>query len=217
MSLKEARAWLVKARARLWESIAKRHDAKPGSDRRDELAHEVRRRRRAKDDLAAKVRRLQHNGRRVIPRSEWGAQAPKSAPVPLLNRSGGFFVHHTVVGAPTTESGERAEMRNLQQIAFSRGFNDISYSFIVFQSGRLYEGRGRNAQGAHTLGFNSTALACAAAGNYDNLTPTPALLRSLKWLYRDYLALGQAPCRGHRDVYGTACPGAKLYPHVSSL
>lgn len=155
--------------------------------------------------------------RKVIPRSAWGAGAPHSAPRGMANDSDGLFVHHTVAGAPTTKAGEQAEMRNLQQIAWSRGFNDISYSFIVFPSGRIYEGRGKGIEGAHTLGYNDTAYGAAAAGNYDTASPTNAMVKSFKWLRREYLKIGSRPIRPHSSVYATACPGAKLRARIGEM
>ena len=129
----------------------------------------------------------------------------------------GVFIHHSVSPAPATKEGERAEMRNLQQIAFSRGFSDISYSFVVFPSGRIYEGRGKGVEGAHTLGYNDTAYGLCAAGNYETVRPTNELVKSLSWLRRRYLRLADKPCRPHRAVYSTACPGRHLVARLSDI
>ena len=36
-----------------------------------------------------------------------------------------------------------------------QGWNDIGYSFLIGGDGLMYEGRGWNIQGAHTLNYNT--------------------------------------------------------------
>ena len=152
---------------------------------------------------------------KVIPREVWnaGPDVADKMGTPIE----GLFVHHTVGGAPRTRRGERAEMRNLQAVARSRGFVDISYSFVVFPSGRIYEGRGKHREGAHTLGFNDTAYAASCAGNYDASRPSDKMIAALRWLRRDYLNLKDRPLRPHSAVYGTACPGRYLRARLNEL
>jgi hypothetical protein len=155
--------------------------------------------------------------REVLSRAKWDAKPPRQTPSRMSSTRDGVFIHHSVSRAPSTVAAERAEMRNLQQIAFSRGFNDISYSFIVFPSGRIYEGRGKGVEGAHTLGYNDTAYGLCCAGNYETAKPTDAMVKSLRWLRRTYLNLGDKPCRAHQSVYATACPGKYLKARISEL
>jgi hypothetical protein len=146
--------------------------------------------------------------RKIIPRSAWDDNPGDRATVRMANESEGLFAHHSVSGSPTTIEGEKAEMRNLERIARSRGFADFSYSYAIAPSGRIYEGRGRGIVGAHTVGYNSTAHAAVAMGNYDSQEPSAAMIESFKWL-RGYL--NASKFRGHRDVNPTACPGRHLY------
>lgn len=150
---------------------------------------------------------------KVIPRARWKA-GPNQAALTTIDRSEDFL-HHTVGGAPWTKWGERKEMRNLQAVARSRGFVDISYSWIVFPSGRIYEGRGKNREGAHTIGHNDS-YAIAAAGNYDEAVPTRKMLKAIHWLRHEYLRVGGRPLP-HSSVYATACPGKYLRAKVNEL
>lgn len=154
---------------------------------------------------------------RVIPRSAWGARAPR-AESPLASTSNGVFIHHTVGPAPDGLDAEINEMRAIQNFHMdSRGWNDIAYSFVVFPSGRIYEGRGKGVAGAHTEGYNSTSYAISFAGNYEVHEPSDKSIAAARWCRREYLRLAGAPRRGHRDVNSTACPGAKLYARLNEI
>jgi hypothetical protein len=54
--MKRLRAALKKAREKLWQLIRKRHDAKPGGDRRKKLSKKVQQARQRKDDLLEKIK-----------------------------------------------------------------------------------------------------------------------------------------------------------------
>lgn len=165
--------------------------------------------------LTTRIRKQAATQRRIVPRSEWGAPSMNTAP--MSHSNDGVFVHHTVAGSPTTEDGEKAEMRNLDRIARSRGFAGISYSYVIFQSGRIYEGRGKGVEGAHTIGYNDTAYGVSAAGNYETAQPSDAMIASYRWLRREYLGLGSKPLRPHSAVYSTACPGKNLRARLGEM
>ena len=99
-------------------------------------------------------------------------------------------------------------MRYLQQIAFSRGFADISYSYVIFRSGRVYEGRGFEVVGAHTLGHNAE-IGVAFVGNYEVDDPTNASVAALEKL-RKHIGATLGKKVAHCKVYATACCGKKL-------
>lgn len=103
---------------------------------------------------------------------------------------------------------ECAAMRAIQASHFARGFMDIGYHFVVFPSGRIYDGRPAWAVGAHCLGAN-TELGFSFSGNYEKDRPTPRALEAFdRW--RD--GMGVSSIRGHYRVPGnaTACPGKYL-------
>jgi hypothetical protein len=147
---------------------------------------------------------------KVIPRSEWNAKPPRLA-TKQTNYSEGWFAHHSVAGNPSTRTGEEAEMRNLQQIAFSRGFRDISYPYVVFDSGRVYEGCIEGNIGTHTYNYNSRATAVCWAGNKEVQPVTDASIQSVKRLIESRESVvGSKRIRPHRSVYPTACPGRNV-------
>ena len=91
-----------------------------------------------------------------------------------------------------------------------RGWSDIAYNFIVLQDGRVFEGRGWNVQGGHTLGYNRSAMAIVAVLGIGE-TPSAAMKRSIRaWRDTANAKYGRVlDIRGHRDFPGnpTDCPG----------
>lgn len=138
---------------------------------------------------------------RIVPRGELGLAAPR-------NRSmfGGpatwLFVHHTVT-SPKGTDGEEA--RNVQQIAFGRGFADISYSFLVSSRGTPLEGRGALVVGAHTVtkagarqlrqygkkNWNGSSHAVSLVGNSDHAAvPSDAQVEAFRWVRHHLIETG---------------------------
>ena len=143
---------------------------------------------------------------RIRKKSSWNPAPPKKKPVHVKwDKTTIIWLHHTVTKPPTNggTAGEEAAMRELQRIAFSRDFSDISYSYLVFPSGHIYEGRGHEILGAHTLGHNED-IGVALVGNYDTSKPTDAQIEAVKWLKGKLNANSIHP---HKEVYATACPG----------
>ncbi len=112
-------------------------------------------------------------------------------------------------------------MREVQQIAFGRDFSDISYSFLIFPTGNVYEGRGFGTVGAHTLGHNSTAYAMCLVGNYENEKMTDAQMDAVRAMIAEGQRLGfiasDFTVQGHREVTSTACPGRNAFDRLGEL
>jgi hypothetical protein len=147
---------------------------------------------------------------RIVTRQQWGAKPPKTRPVPLKLPVSELFIHHTV----TAITPDRlADVRTVQDIAFSRKFNDISYNYLIDLDGNVYEGRGLNV-GAHLEGRNSKSFGVALIGDYTRRVVTDAQVDSVRqlvaWLIgQGALRPGPYPTGGHRDApdAATACPG----------
>jgi peptidoglycan recognition protein len=160
---------------------------------------------------------------KVISRKAWGAKPPRSARQKMTLPALGTYIHHTVTASKPGAPQERAHMRYLQEIAFGRGFADISYSFVIFPSGRVYRGRGWGVVGAHTEGSNSTTHAFSFVGNFESDRPTKDALEAAAALHRRGITLGHIKptgfIKGHRDAPGaaTACPGKNLYAQVDRI
>ncbi|MEV6078497.1 peptidoglycan recognition protein [Streptomyces sp. NPDC052069] len=123
----------------------------------------------------------------------------------------------------------------------SEGWDDIGYNFVVDRCGTIYEGRAggvaRPVRGAHTKGFNADTVGIAALGSFGAGTTVPkALADGIAKVAAWKLRPGTDPrgtvelvstndeslydkgetarlhvISGHRDSYGTRCPGEVLY------
>lgn len=148
----------------------------------------------------------------IYSRETWKAKPPKARQKCDWDVYTTSRLHHTVTPAPKPGltpkaliAAERAAMRQLQDIAFARGFSDISYSYIVFPSGHVYEGRGFEVLGAHTIGHNAD-VGIALVGNYENDKVTPAQEAAVKKLRRK-IAVNRGSLVAHCKTYSTSCPG----------
>lgn len=168
----------------------------------------------------------------IIPRGDWGAQYGKGHKGAWLRTE---VVVHTEAGALIPEDDpltpvnegftfeqEAARMRSIERFhAVTRGWGRIGYSFVIFPSGRVYEGCGWGQTGAHTEGRNSTTYGLCFAGHGDKQAATQAAWLAARAVVREGLELGALSrdyvVSGHRDYARKSCPGALIYPAIGSL
>ncbi|KAK3609447.1 hypothetical protein CHS0354_020383 [Potamilus streckersoni] len=157
----------------------------------------------------------------IVTRSEWGARAPTHPLIHLPATPKYFFIHHGASPPCHTKEDCIAKVRSTQAYHMDgRQYSDVGYSFLVGEDGNIYEGRGWDYIGGHTLHYNSVGLAVCFLGNFMDHVPNDAALNAVKQL----IACGVANHKisnsyilhGHRDVGQTACPGTKLYDLIQS-
>lgn len=94
----------------------------------------------------------------------------------------------------------------------------IGYQYFISYSGKVYQGRADNEEGAATIGYNKCSINCCLQGNMNEEEPTLAQLTALEKLVKEkkekYNIL---KVNGHRDFSNTACPGKNLYQLISNL
>jgi N-acetylmuramoyl-L-alanine amidase len=164
---------------------------------------------------------------RIIARGAWGARYGQGAtiagPVSLV------VVHHTAgpdLGPAASEQREVEVVRRIEEQHGApkpkgNGWAGIGYNWLVFPSGRVYEGRGWRREGAHTPGKNKESVGVAFVMDAEATEPTAEAMQACQ----DLLAFGVlgnhiAPgfeVRGHRDFTATKCPGARLYVRLGQL
>ena len=162
---------------------------------------------------------------KIASRASWGARRPDGDKT-LSGLAEDVFLHHSVtaqLSPDATVDQERAQMRLLEQIGYSRFGRygqGISYNVVIFPSGRAYQGVSFNRRGAHTDGRNSVVRSLCFAGNYETATPTAAALKTAAEILADgagkhwrkgYRVLG------HRDIKATACPGKHVYAQIADI
>lgn len=147
----------------------------------------------------------------IIARTVWGASVASLPTTNMRLPADTVFIHHSVT--PVTADPYR-DMRSIEAVGMER-FGQFPYSFAVHpHDGEILEGCGTR-RGAHTKDRNSTSFGVAWIGNYEERAPKVQQIDATRFLIdelkRQGLLRPGAAVRGHRDVYQTACPGAKLY------
>lgn len=150
---------------------------------------------------------------KIISRSAWNARPPKSTPTFVdPSRRRYFVVHHS--GAAVTQT-----VRAIQDWCMDgRGFSDVDYNFLVRgTTGEIYEGRGWDVVGAHTVGYNTVGAGVCIIGNDQ---ASDAAKAAVRWLYEQYnVRCGRTlTIKGHKQLAttGTDCPGTKNMAWVTT-
>ena len=150
----------------------------------------------------------------LIKREKWGARPPRNAS--QLVRKGFVKLHWTVtcVSPGASVEDECKHMRkSLQDFHMdTRGWSDVAYNFVVFPSGRVYEGRGLNvrsaANGGGATNYLHQAVALVAG---PDCAAQPRQYEAVASLINTFYRNG---VRGHRDGHSTDCPGDDVYQWI---
>ena len=118
---------------------------------------------------------------------------------------------------------DTASVHDMHNYYLDQGQAGIGYNFYIRKDGTIYEGRGWNKVGAHTVNFNSTSIGICCEGYYHNdeqgYTQAPpkeqiksliALIAEAKNRYT-ITSIG-----GHSDFNATVCPGS-LFPESTVI
>lgn len=115
----------------------------------------------------------------LVTREGWNATTSKTieqmrTPVSIV------FIHHTAQGYCHTKKECIEQVQYAQNYHMKyKGWDDISYNFLVGEDGSVYEGRGWDRIGAHTLGFNRISVSIAALGDFNHRAPNQKLLDAI--------------------------------------
>lgn len=156
-------------------------------------------------------------------REGWGARTTRTGrPMGKVAR---LVVHHfwrPDVPATASRAQEREVMRGVEAYHASQGWSAApGYQYVVFDSGRAYEGVGFGRQGVHTAGFNSIAIALCFGNDGDADEPTDAAWEAMQRLRRVAVRRGHLDrdylLTGHRDHAPKSCPGNLTYPRIGRV
>jgi hypothetical protein len=163
-------------------------------------------------------------GLSIQPRRAW---SPARATAGKLNPMAGgvrrITVHHeghTPVyfsdGASTAERLRQIQSAHMNQ----RGWGDIGYHYVIDRSGRIWEARPIQYQGAHVASNNENNLGIMVLGNFDKQQPTDAQMATLRQALIRFRKTYNVPVSRvytHQEITPTACPGRSLQPRMVAM
>ncbi|XP_075990726.1 peptidoglycan recognition protein 1-like isoform X3 [Anticarsia gemmatalis] len=134
------------------------------------------------------------------------------------------IIAHTVSAECHVFKNCATEMRNLHENHLAEHKYDLPYNFVIGNEGRVYEGRGWNVVGAHTLGYNRCSMGLAFIGDYREGSSGYSKVTDLQ-LQRASMLLAMGVRMGYLDsifqVVGakdldpnTLSPGTNLYNRI---
>jgi len=169
----------------------------------------------------------------VMTRSDWcpAGNCPENSN-PTTTIATHLIIHHSA--GVNTSSDWSAVVRGIWNYHVNTlGWNDVGYNWLVDPNGKLYEGRGKDEQGAHFCGTNSATAGICMLGTYTDVEPQAATIETLKRMLAWYSCtddidpLGVSNhsgsnlelnhISGHRDGCSTECPGNTFYPSIPDL
>ncbi|GAA2455507.1 peptidoglycan recognition protein [Streptomyces macrosporus] len=182
----------------------------------------------------------------IVTRRGWGADESIRGSFLYTKTVKVAFVHHTAASNNYSCSQAPAIIRGIYRYHVkSNGWRDVGYNFFVDKCGKIYEGRAggvaKPVMGAHTYGFNADSTGIAVLGSYNTTNPSTAAVNAVSRLIAWKLGLhGGNPkgtavltsgggkyakgtkvrfntVSGHRDGYGTGCPGDRLYAKLGTI
>jgi hypothetical protein len=164
-------------------------------------------------------------GLTIQPRAAW--RASKVLPHRLTGTIGGWnrvTIHHSAkyskeIGTPTS-GNVAAAIKDIQTVHMrDRGWGDIGYHFLIDPTGRIWQGRLLDWQGAHAQGSNNVSnIGVCLLGDFNHERPDPRALESLERLVdalceRHHIARSRV--YGHQKFAPTECPGDALMAWIA--
>ncbi|MEW6744889.1 MAG: peptidoglycan recognition family protein [Planctomycetota bacterium] len=157
-------------------------------------------------------------------RAEWKAAPLRTDRADPMTSAYRITVHHSGIEEPSRLAADETAriIRNIQADHLRRGWADIGYHYLVDTSGRVWEGRPREWQGAHAGNstLNAGNIGISLLGNFEVQKVTEAQKRSLATLLAllcKMHGIDAGHIYTHRELHGTLCPGAHLQTFVDEL
>jgi hypothetical protein len=155
----------------------------------------------------------------IIARREWTSAGVIMSLANPMNGVNRITIHHSGMdSAHLRTKQESARMLEAIRAAHVRGdWADIGYHYIIDPSGRIWEGRPVQFQGAHVKLNNEHNLGIMVMGNFDDERPTPAALTALDGFVADRMRALRVPIGQvytHQELNPTACPGRNLQGYM---
>ncbi|XP_064544483.1 peptidoglycan-recognition protein LC isoform X5 [Drosophila montana] len=157
----------------------------------------------------------------VLSVKEWGGRQPRKALTNLTLPVHRVIISHTAAEGCESRDVCEARVRVVQNFHMD-GWNwdHIGYNFLVGGDGTVYEGRGWDSQGAHTLGYNNDSIGISFIGTFIKIHPTEEQLQACQLLLEEGVRLKKLvpdyKLYGHRQLSATESPGEILYSIIQT-
>ena len=163
----------------------------------------------------------------VTDRSDWNAKTPRRKNMDPMGSISRLTIHHSAMFLRDTRPSacaaqiQRIQMDHMQ----TRGYGDIGYHYLIDPSGRIWEGRDLQWQGAHASGDHNVGnIGICLLGNFmpgrKGHKPSQLQVTAMERLVAQLLRRHQL---GANDIYchshfkNTECPGELMEPVVAQL
>ncbi|XP_071581463.1 peptidoglycan recognition protein 3-like [Temnothorax nylanderi] len=162
------------------------------------------------------------NNPNIISRAQWGARAPKRTALNLKSNPAPYvIIHHSTGSGCETQAICQLKVRQFQNDHMNRrNWADIGYNFLIGEDGNVYEGRGWDKQGAHSVPYNKKSIGICIIGDYRHRTPNAAAVQAVANLIahgvQNHKIKNDYKLLGHLQTWTTACPGNSLYTMIKS-
>ncbi|XP_055845208.1 peptidoglycan-recognition protein SD-like isoform X2 [Episyrphus balteatus] len=159
----------------------------------------------------------------IISRDEWLARPPveQQELVELVLPIHRVIIADTATYNCSTQAACSYRIQTIQNYQMdSILFNDIAYNFLIGGDGNIYVGRGWDAQGAHTKGFNVDSICIAFIGTFSTTSPPEKQLNAAKRMLNEGVRLNKLvenyKLYGARQLSATSSPGNALYEIIKT-
>ncbi len=155
---------------------------------------------------------------KILPRSFWNADPPKSFATHLPER---ITIHHEGEYLdPKENAAEKIKRTQVWCMGPERNWSDIPYHFLIDLDGNIYEGRNVYTAGETNTTYDPSGhLLLTCMGNFEEQDLPEVQLNSLiklaAYCCKKY-QIDPASIKGHKDYAETLCPGKNLYPFIQN-
>ncbi|XP_022914118.2 uncharacterized protein [Onthophagus taurus] len=108
----------------------------------------------------------------IISRVEWGAKRNIGEYTLLKTPVEYVIIHHTRGGSCFNSTICQIKLKAIQDFHMNFfGWDDIAYNFMIGGDGHVYEARGWDYVGTHTIGYNNISIGIAFIGTFKHYLP----------------------------------------------